>query len=50
MSTFTLFKKKKEPRTLELAQGVYVSCPEPAEKQNEFLICMPKGIIVFLIV
>lgn len=47
-----IFRRKKEQTELnmELSGGVYLERPADAGKQNSLLSCVPKGVLVFLVV
>lgn len=47
-----IFRKKKENTEwkIEITDGVWIRRPRNAEKQSALLNCVPKGILVFLIV
>ncbi len=43
-------KKKKEEWKIQVADGVYLECPRTEEKGRRIWNCLPKGILVFLVV
>lgn len=47
-----IFRKKKESAEwkMEIAEGVHIRRPRNTERQNALFSCVPKGILVFLVV
>lgn len=43
-------KKQKQEFNIEISEGLMIGRPQSREKQNPFLSCVPKGILVYLII
>lgn len=43
-------KKKSEEWKIEISEGVFLGRPASVERQNPLMSCIPKGIMVFLVV